>query len=114
MQEQKVQFINPITGKSVDKYLKEKEAREQGYFDFQFMLKYLEDENEFIKFYIVEGVSILVDMDKPNLQYKKKLNLDYDRVLQTDKEVQKEINTTTIPAVTVCSLDDESCVSCSG
>lgn len=114
MQEQKEQYINPITGKPVDKYLKEREAKEQGYFDFQFMLKYLEDENEFVKFYIVNGVSVLVDMDKPNLQYKKPVNLNYERVLQVDKPEQKETNITTIPTVSVCSLDDESCISCSG
>lgn len=114
MQEQKEQYINPITGKSVDKYLKEKEAREQGYFDFQFMLKYLEDENEFVKFYIVNGTSVLVDMEKPNLQYKKPIYLNYERVLQVDKSGQKENNVLNISNAPVCSLDDAGCISCSG
>ena len=114
MQEQKEQFVNPITGKKVDKYLKEKEAKEQGYFDFQFMLKYLEDENEFVKFYLVNGESILVDMDRPNLQYKKPMNLNYERVLQENKEVQEETDISNISVPATCSLDDEGCISCSG
>jgi len=114
MQGQKEQFINPITGKPVDKYLKEKEAREQGYFDFQFMLRHLEDENEFVKYYIVNGESIIVDMDRPNLQYKKPSNLNYDRILQENKQVQKESNISVVSSADVCNIDDEGCISCSG
>lgn len=114
MQGQKEQFINPITGKPVDKYLKEKEAREQGYFDFQFMLRHLEDENEFVKYYIVNGESIIVDMDRPNLQYKKPSNLNYDRILQENKQVQKESNVSVVSSTDVCNIDDKSCISCSG
>ena len=114
MHEQKEQYINPITGKPVDKYLKEKDAKEQGYFDFQFMLRYLEDENEFVKFYIVDGVSVLVDMDKPNLQYKKKSNLNYERTLQATEQKKEAGIVPDLVSAPSCNIDDEGCISCSG
>ena len=107
-------FINPITGTYVDEFIKEDEAKRRGYFDFQFMLKYLEDENEFVKYFIVNGKKILVDMLKPNLQYKKPLNLSYERILQEIKKEKEEVVIPLIPADIACSLDDDACMSCSG
>ncbi len=108
-----LKFINPITGKEVDEIIKEKQAKERGYFDFQFMLKYLEDENEFVKYFIYEGKKIIVDMAKPMLEYKKKLNLDYERILQTTTQ-ETHNNLSIVPVTGTCSIDDTSCVSCSG
>ena len=108
------QIINPITGKPAHKYLTEKQAKELGYFDFQFMLKHLEDENEFVKFFKINGEDVIVDIDKPNLQYKKKLILDYERVLQTTEHKKEDNLSSAVGTVAACSIDDESCVSCSG
>jgi hypothetical protein len=105
------QLKNPITGENVDEVVKEKEARQKGYLDLEFMMKYLEDENEFCKFFIVEGKKLVVDMDKPMTQYKKKTQLDYERVLQAKKE-EKIDNIPAIPTTSSCSIDDKECISC--
>ena len=110
---EKVKYINPINGEEVDEIIKEKEARERGYFDFQFLLKYLEDENEFVKYFIISGKKIVVDIAKPMLEYKKKTIMDYERVLQTaTKETTNIISA--IPPAVACSIDNPECISCSG
>lgn len=117
-------LINPITGESVDESISEREAKSRGYFDFQFILKYLEDENEFVKFFIVDGKRILVHIEKPHLQYKKKPQINHERVLQIQEEVLPQVTEETedhqlsvVPVVT-CSIvsgdPDNSCLSCSG
>lgn len=111
---EKLKLINPITGKEVDEIIKEKEARDRGYFDFQFMLKYLEDENEFVKYFKIKGREIVVDMAKPMLEYKKKLNLDYERILQIATQETRN-NITSLSIASTCSVDSPAeCLSCSG
>lgn len=105
---------NPITGEVVDEIIKQKEAIERGYFDYQFILKYLEDENEFVKYFIVEGKKIVVDIAKPTLEYKKKTKMDYERVLQDNKQEKKEDNIPVVPTPIACDTSDETCLSCSG
>ncbi len=106
-------FKNPITGEYVDETIKEKEAVERGYFDFEFQLRYLEDENEYVKYFIINGKKIIVDMAKPHLQYKHKSKLNYERILSdTVGTAVPAIPNTTSTAV-ACSMD-EGCESCSG
>lgn len=106
--EQPKTFVNPITGKPVDESITEKEGVERGYLDFQFMLRHLEDENEFVKYFVIEGKRIIVNMSKPHLQYKNKSNLDYERLF---KDVEP-IESVSKPSSS-CTLD-EGCESCSG
>lgn len=73
---------NPITGLPVDEIINEKEARKRGYFDLEFRLRYLEDDNEFVNYFVVEGKKIVVDLEKPYLQYKKKTQINHKRVLE--------------------------------
>ena len=80
-----VKFINPINGEPVDEIIKEREAKARGYFDMQFLLKYLEDDNEFVKYFIIDGKKIIVDIEKPYLQYKKPTQINHERVLNTDE-----------------------------
>jgi hypothetical protein len=108
------QLRNPITNELVDEVIKEKEAKERGYFDLQFLLRNLEDENEFVKFFIVKGKKIIVDMDRPHLQYRKPVLIDHERVLQEITAKEKATNISNLPVASTCSLDDEGCVSCSG
>lgn len=104
------QLRNPITNEPVDEIIKQDEAEKRGYFDFQFMLKNLEDENEFVKFFIVNGKKIIVDIKKPNLEYKKPPLLNHARILDDmTGRVASAGN-----AVAACGLDDEGCISCSG
>ena len=111
----KERFINPITGEEVDEIIKESEAKQRGYFDFQFMLKYLEDENEFVKFFITNGKKIIVDIQKPNLQYKKPVILNHERVLSTEPKSNVTTPSTTPVVPIVCDISSEpSCLSCSG
>ncbi len=104
-------YVNPITGKFVDESITEKVAKERGYLDFEFMLRHLEDENEYVKFFIIEGKHIIVDIAKPNLQYKHKPSLNYERVLGGHGvDIPVPVAPTATTAV-VCSMD-EGCVSC--
>lgn len=114
--DQKERFINPITGEEVDEIIKESEAKLRGYLDFQFMLRYLEDENEFVKYFIVNGKKIIVDIQKPTLQYKKPVSIDHERVLRTEPRENTVPSIGTIGVVaTTCNIDDQSsCLSCSG
>ena len=113
MQEEKVFYVNPITGeKDIEEVLKESEAKEKGYLDLEFLLKYLEDENEFSKYLIIDGKKILIDMKNPMTQYKKKTIMDYERVLQTNQEKQQTKELSVIPTPLVCSMDDENCLHC--
>lgn len=104
--EVKERLINPIDGKPVDEIIKEKEARRRGYFDMEFMLRHLEDDNEFVKFFIVDGKKIVVDLEKPYLQYKHSTQINHERV-------HKEEELAPLPVV-ACSIDDPGCESCSG
>ncbi len=79
--EEQIQLKNPITGSPVDEVITEKESRKRGFNDLQFRLKYLEDDNEFIEYYIVDGRRIIVEREKPYLNYKKKTEINHERVL---------------------------------
>lgn len=72
---------NPITGGPVDEIITEKEARRRKYFELEFLLRYLEDDNEFVKYFIVDGKKIIVDLEKPYLQYKKPTQINHERVI---------------------------------
>jgi len=105
---EEVKYKNPITGENVDEVITEKEARKRGYFDLQFILRHLEDDNEFVKYFIVEGKKIIVDLEKPYLNYKKNTQINHERVL-TALDVVGPVKST--PAPESCSMDD-GCVSC--
>jgi len=113
--QQKEQLINPITGEPADEIIKEREARQRGYLDFEFMLRYLEDESEFVKYFIIDGKKIVVDLDRPNLQYRKPLSINHERVLQTSpkESPNNNVSSTTAPTCDISSKDD-TCLSCSG
>ena len=112
------QFKNPITGEVADESISEKEAKQRGYFTFEFLLRHLEDENEFVKIFIVNGKKIVVNIDRPNLQYRKPVLINHERVLQEEEKAVRETpqmgNIPGVPVPAVCDLDDEGCVSCSG
>lgn len=112
--EKKEQLINPMTGKPVDEIITEKEAKKRGYFDYQFLLKYLEDDNEFVKFFMYDGKEIIVDLEKPYLQYKKPTQINHERVLNDAKPEKQINNSTNIYKSDTCNVDDEGCVNCSG
>jgi hypothetical protein len=73
-------FINPITGEPVDETISEREARNRGYFDLQFLLRHLEDDNEFVKYFVIDGKKVLVHLEKPYLHYKKVTQINQDRL----------------------------------
>lgn len=100
MQEEKQQYVNPITGENVDEIIKEREAKERGYLTLEFVLKHLEDENEYVKFFIVDGKKIVVDMERPMTQYKKPVTINHERIFGDQK------------AAVACNLEDEECLSC--
>lgn len=108
------QLRNPITNEVVDEIIKEKEAKERGYFDLQFLLRNLEDENEFVKFFIVNKKKIIVDMDRPHLQYRKPVLVNHERVLQETAQTTEAPNLPRVSTANACSIDDEGCTSCSG
>lgn len=81
MSEEVIILRNPITGLPVDEVITEKEARSRGYFELEFLLRNLEDDNEFIKFFIVKDKHIIVQLEKPYLNYKKKTQINHNRVL---------------------------------
>lgn len=117
MQEKEL-YVNPITGvKDIDEVLKETEAKAKGYLEFDFLMKYLEDESEFVKYFIIDNKKIIVDMKNPTTQYKKKTILDYERVLQTNQEKDKKAQdniSNPLDSSPSCDVDSSSCVSCSG
>ena len=106
-----VKLVNPITGEGVDEVIKEDEARKRGYLDFNFLLRHLEDENEFIKYFIVNGKKIIVDIARPNLQYKKPVSINHERIHEIEKRKEADI-VSTIPTPATCSIDDAECISC--
>lgn len=106
-----VRLINPITGEQVDEVIKEDEARKRGYLDFNFLLRHLEDENEFIKYFIVDGKKIIVDIARPNLQYKKPVSINHERVHQIEEKKETAV-VPIIPAPATCNIDDGECVAC--
>jgi len=110
--EETIILKNPITGTPVDEVITEKEARKRGYFDLQFRLRHLEDDNEFVNYFIVEGKKIIVELERPYLNYKKKTQINHERVLGTDQV--PTIAPRSIAEPVACSLDDDSCISCSG
>lgn len=103
------QLVNPITHLPVDEVIKENEARKRGMLDLEFILKYLEDENEYIKYFVVDGKRIVVDIEKPTIHYKRPTLINHDRV-HGDFE-----NGVAEPAK-ACAIHEESgpCESCSG
>lgn len=109
--EVKEQLRNPINGAVVDEIIKEKEARQRGYFDLQFLLRYLEDDNEFVKYFIIDGKKIVVDLEKPYLQYKKPTQINHDRVIPEAKSETQEDKLPTVPT-DCCSVDPGECLSC--
>lgn len=110
-QETQQQLKSPITGAKVHEVISEKEGRKRGYFDFQFILRYLEDDNEFIKeFKLQDGTRILVQLEKPYLHYKKPTQINHERVLADEQPI--EVGKATL-AAPVCNMD-EGCLSCSG
>lgn len=109
--EVKEQLRNPINNEVVDEIIKEKEARQRGYFEYQFMLRHLEDDNEFVKYFIIDGKKIVVDLEKPYLQYKKATQINHERVIpQTEKKTQE--NQLSAVPVDCCSVDPGECLSC--
>lgn len=118
MQEQEpielpVVFINPINGEKVDEVIKQKEAEARGYMDLQFMLKHLEDENEFVMYFIVAGKKILVDIARPKFEYKKPTHINHERVLGEvtfDGGATKQME----PVSRGCGLHEPVCEACSG
>lgn len=99
-------LINPIDGLPVDEVVKQREAKERGYLEPEFYFRYLEDENEFVKLFIINGKRIIVDMEKPTTQYKKNVLLNQERVLQEPTQAKAES----------CNISehDGSCEMCSG
>lgn len=93
--EQVDSLINPITGEKVDERMKEREARAKGYLDFEFMCKYLEDENESVKYFIIDGKKLIVHMNNPITQYKKPTQINHVRIFAEN-----------------CSIDDTECLAC--
>ena len=103
---------NPITGLSVDEIIKEKEAKERKYFELEFILRHLEDENESIKHFIVNGKHIIVQMNNPQTQYKKTPILNHERILGTEYEGGECRIDNPIVEPTACSISDPECLSC--
>jgi hypothetical protein len=87
---EQVRLVNPI-----DEVLTEKEGKERGYLEFTFINNYLEDENETIKLFIVNGKRIVVQSLRP--KYGRPPQINYERVHAE-------------PAV--CTIDDPECTSC--
>ena len=114
MQGEQEFYVNPITGKKdIEQVFKESEAKEKGYLDLEFLMKYLEDENEFSKYLIVDGKKILIDMKNPMTQYKKKTIMDYERVLQTTEEKKQDSKSPTVLSNAFCNLDTvNDCIAC--
>ncbi len=108
-------LVNPITGEQVDESISELEAKKAGYLELEFLMKHLEDENEYVKFLIIDKKKVIVHMRNPMTQYKKKTNIDYERVLQEVKNKEEVEKLSPVLANSTCSLDDkEGCLSCSG
>jgi hypothetical protein len=108
-------LINPISGEPVDESISELEAKKKGYLELEFLMKHLEDENEYVKFLLVDNRKVIVHMRNPMTQYKKKTNIDYSRVLQEVKEKEKVDKLSPVPVNSTCSIDNkEECLSCSG
>lgn len=106
-----IKYTNAITGENdIDILLTEAEAKERGYMDLEFILKYLEDENEFSMYFTYQGKKIKVDFKNPKTQYKKKSRINHERVLEnvvyTGGEAKKN--------PPMCNLHDTACESCSG
>lgn len=99
-------LINPIDGLPVDEVVKEKEAKSRGYLDLEFILRHLEDENEFVKLFTVDGKRILVDMEKPMTQYRKPVQINHERLYS------EKVEPVVVPST--CAIDDPTCESCSG
>lgn len=109
------QFINPFTGKSCNESITEKEAKERGFDDLQFILRYLEDENETFQWYKVDGKDIIVKRQRPHLNYKKPTQLNHERIFEGVEEKKEEKQVTIIPDLVsnnACNLDSEDCISC--
>lgn len=111
--EQKEQIINPIDGSPADERIEEVEAKKRGYLELAFILTYLEDENENVKVFDINGKKVVVHLKNPFTQYKKKTQINHERLLQEDTK-KEEVNI--IPAVVnnpTCNIDDpDSCESC--
>jgi len=108
---EEVKLINPITGLPVDEIITEDEATKRGYFEYEFLLRYLEDDNEFIKYFVVDGKKIVVDLKKPYLQYRKPTQINHERVHNTEPEIIVVARPVEL-AVQACSIDNPDCESC--
>lgn len=108
-----VKYTNAITGEhDIDILLTEHEAKEKGYMDLEFILKYLEDENEYSMYFLHEGKKIKVDLKNPKTQYKKPTKVNHDRVLGGVTFTGGEEKKTIQPGR--CDIHDELCEACSG
>jgi len=109
-------LINPFTGKSCHESITEKEAKERGFNDLQFILRYLEDENETFQWYKIDGKDIIVKRGRPHLNYKKPTQINHERLFDAGvKTEEKTEQTPIIPDLVsdnACNLDSEECISC--
>lgn len=113
--EVKESLVNPITGQKVDESISEEEAKSRGYLDLEFILAHLEDENEYVKYFVINGKKVIVHLRNPMTKYKKKPLINHERVLQTTTTEKKTSNVSSVSGNVTCSLDDkDGCISCSG
>lgn len=112
----KEQLLNPFTGKICSESITEKEAKERGYEDLQFILRYLEDDNEYYQWFKIEGVDVIVKRSRPTFNYKKPTQINHERLFnEGGQEEGKKVETPIISnlvATNTCSLDSEDCISC--
>lgn len=110
------QLINPFTSKPCSESITEKEAKERGYEDLQFILRYLEDENETFQWYKIDGKDIIVKRSRPHLNYKKPTQINHERLFNEGvKTEEKTKQTPIIPDLVcndACNLDSQECVAC--
>lgn len=111
------QLINPFTSKPCSESITEKEAKERGYEDLQFILRHLENDNEFFQWFIIDNKDIIVKRSRPYLNYKKPTQINHERLF--DEGVKAEAKTKQTPiipdlvATDACNLDSEDgCIAC--
>lgn len=112
LSEKPVVLINPLNGEPVDEIIKQEEAEARGYMDLQFMMKYLEDENEYVRYFVINGKKIIVDIARPIYEYKKPIHINHERVLANvafDGGAIKKME-----PIKGCGLHEPICEACSG
>jgi len=113
---QKEQVINPFTGKICSESITEKEARERGYEDLQFILRYLEDDNEYYQWFKIEGVDVIVKRSRPTFNYKKPTQINHERLfnegVKTEEKKKQAPVISPLVSNTTCNIGDEECLSC--